>query len=37
MNKIKYFVMAFVAVCLTAGFYSCSNDDDPEIIEKIVE
>ena len=34
MNKIKYFVMAFVAVCLTAGFYSCSKDDDPEIIEK---
>jgi len=36
MNKIKYFVMAFVAVCLTAGFYSCSNDDEPEVIEKTV-
>ena len=35
MKKIKYLVMAFAAVCLTAGLTSCSKDE--KIVEKPVE
>ena len=35
MKKIKYLVMAFAAVCLTAGLASCSKDE--KIVEKPVE
>jgi sirohydrochlorin cobaltochelatase len=34
MKKIKYFVLAFVAVCLTAGFSACEKEKE---VEKIVE
>ena len=34
MNKIKYLVMAFVAVCLTAAISSCEKEKE---VEKIVE
>ena len=37
MNKIKYLVLAFIAAAFTGGFTACSNDKDPEIIEKIVK
>ena len=35
MKKIKYLVMAFAAVCLTAGLTSCEKDE--KIVEKPVE
>ena len=35
MKKIKNFVLAFAAVCLTAGLASCSKDE--KIVEKPVE
>ena len=34
MKKIKYFVLAIVAVCLTAGFSACEKEKE---VEKIVE
>ena len=34
MKKIKYLVLAFVAVCLTAGITSCEKEKE---VEKIVE
>lgn len=34
MKKIKYFVMAFAAVCLTMGLASCEKEKE---VEKIVE
>ena len=34
MKQIKYLVMAFAAVCLTAGFTSCTKEKE---VEKIVE
>ena len=34
MKQIKYLVMAFVAVCLTAGFSACEKEKE---VEKIVE
>ena len=34
MNKIKYLVLAFVAVCLTAAISSCEKEKE---VEKIVE
>ena len=35
MKKIKNFVLAFAAICLTAGLASCSKDE--KIVEKPVE
>ena len=38
MKKIKYLVMAFAAVCLTAGLTSCEKEKEVEkIVEKPVE
>ena len=38
MNKIKYLVLAFVAVCLTAAISSCEKDKEVETVdEKTVE
>ena len=34
MKKIKYLVMAFAAVCFTAGLTSCEKEKE---VEKIVE
>ena len=36
MNKIKYLVLAMVAMVGLAGFTACSNDDE-KIVEKIIE
>ena len=38
MKKIKYFVLAFAAVCLTVGLASCEKEKEVEkIVEKPVE
>ena len=38
MKQIKYLVMAFAAVCLTAGLASCEKEKEVEkIVEKPVE
>ena len=36
MKKIKYFVLAFVATFLAAGFTGC-KDDDEKIVEKVIK
>ena len=33
MNKIKYFMLALVAACVSAAFVAC-GDDDEKIVEK---